>query len=165
MTGVQTCALPISLTGYCNRESFASRCVWLTQNSRSCAELRYIMPDRAKRKTLEIKWFSAFCGGSPYFLVIRLGLEPRTPTLKVLCSTSWASESCCLWREGVALKSDAKVWTFFVTAKFVSKKIGIVDEMSTMSTNDMVYPYNRGLWWGYRLGLLWNVNPKQTLKH
>ena len=33
--------------------------------------------------------------------------------------------------EGVALKSDAKVWTFFVTAKFVSKKIGIVDEMST----------------------------------
>ena len=44
--------------------------------------------------------------------------------------------------EGVALKSDAKVWTFFVTAKFVSKKIGIVDEMST---NDMVYPYNRGL--------------------
>jgi hypothetical protein len=47
-----------------------------------------------------------------------------------------------LWRGGVALKSDAKVWTFFVTAKFVSKKIGIVDEMST---NDMVYPYNRGL--------------------
>jgi len=61
-----------SLTGYCNRESFASRCVWLTQNSRSCAELRCIMPDRAKRKTLEIKWFSAFCGGSPYFLVIRV---------------------------------------------------------------------------------------------
>ena len=25
--------------------------------------------------------------------VIRLGLEPKTPTLKVLCSTCWASES------------------------------------------------------------------------
>ena len=28
-----------------------------------------------------------------FFLVIRLGLEPKTPTLKVLCSTCWASES------------------------------------------------------------------------
>ncbi len=25
--------------------------------------------------------------GSSFFFVIRLGLEPRTPTLKVLCST------------------------------------------------------------------------------
>ena len=76
-----------SLTGYCNRESFASRCVWLTQNSRSCAELRYIMPDRAKRKTLEIKWFSAFCGGSPYFLVIRL--EPLNSDAAWWVSTSY----------------------------------------------------------------------------
>ena len=38
------------------------------------------------------------------FLVIRLGFEPRTPTLKVLCSTSWASESdLCL-----LLKSECK---------------------------------------------------------
>ena len=28
-----------------------------------------------------------------FLLVIRLGLEPKTPTLKVLCSTCWASES------------------------------------------------------------------------
>ena len=26
-------------------------------------------------------------------IVTRMGLEPMTPTLKVLCSTSWASES------------------------------------------------------------------------
>ena len=30
--------------------------------------------------------------------VIRLGLEPRTPTLKVLCSTSGASESTAFKR-------------------------------------------------------------------
>ena len=49
-------------------------------------------------------------------LVIRLGLEPRTPTLKVLCSTSWASESSF----GLSLKCDAKVWFFFIPCKFLS---------------------------------------------
>ena len=44
-------------------------------------------------------------------LVIRLGLEPRTPTLKVLCSTSWASESPTLvWRS--SLKKQCKVTRF-----------------------------------------------------
>ena len=37
-----------SLTGYCNRESFASRCVCLTQNSRSCAELPCDPPGAAE---------------------------------------------------------------------------------------------------------------------
>ena len=32
--------------------------------------------------------------------VIRLGLEPKTPTLKVLCSTSWASGSTLLLLSG-----------------------------------------------------------------
>ena len=34
-----------------------------------------------------------FVRGTPSIRVIRVGLEPTTPTLKVLCSTSWASES------------------------------------------------------------------------
>ena len=42
--------------------------------------------------------------------VIRLGLEPRTPTLKVLCSTCWASESS---RFGTA-----NIETIFLTPKF-----------------------------------------------
>lgn len=55
-----------------NRESFASRLGWLTHYSRLCSENRCIVPDREKWKTLEIKWFSAFCGRSSDFLVIRL---------------------------------------------------------------------------------------------
>ena len=31
-------------------------------------------------------------------LVTRLGLEPRTPTLKVLCSTNWAIESLFFYK-------------------------------------------------------------------
>ena len=38
------------------------------------------------------------------FSVIRLGLEPKTPTLKVLCSTSWASGSPF----ALSLKSECK---------------------------------------------------------
>ena len=38
-------------------------------------------------------WLSGICLIFLLFSVIRLGLEPRTPTLKVLCSTCWASES------------------------------------------------------------------------
>ena len=34
-------------------------------------------------------------------LVTRLGLEPRTPSLKVMCSTNWAIESVANWRKNV----------------------------------------------------------------
>ena len=46
--------------------------------------------------------------------VTRMGLEPMTPTLKVLCSTNWASESKLtktMW------KASAKVQFFLLTAK------------------------------------------------
>ena len=42
---------------------------------------------RIKNKAADNLWLSAAS------MVIPLGLEPRTPTLKVLCSTCWASES------------------------------------------------------------------------
>ena len=69
-----------------NRESFASRLRWLTHYSRLCSENRCILPDRAKLKTLEIEWFSAFCGGRSDFLVIRL--EPLNSD-----AVSWVSGS------------------------------------------------------------------------
>ena len=50
-------------------------------------------------------------------LVIRMGLEPMTPTLKVLCSTNWASESY----QTSFSKASAKVLYFFDTAKLFSK--------------------------------------------
>ena len=40
----------------------------------------------------------------PFFSVICLGLEPRTPSLKGMCSTCWASRSAVCFR-----KSGAKV--------------------------------------------------------
>ena len=46
-----------------------------------------------KRKTADNDWLSAVFIVLLFVWVIRLGLEPRTPTLKVLCSTCWASES------------------------------------------------------------------------
>ena len=58
--------------GFAAAPSFASRLGWLTHYSRLCSENSCILPDRTKRKTLEIKWFSAFCGRSSDFLVIRL---------------------------------------------------------------------------------------------
>ena len=57
--------------------------------------------------------------------VIRLGLEPKTPTLKVLCSTNWASGSPLFAFDAVFLegsyfaKSGAKVLSFFHSAKFL----------------------------------------------
>ena len=60
-----------------------------------------------------------------FSLVIRLGLEPKTPTLKVLCSTNWASGSPLFAFDAVFLegnyfaKSGAKVLSFFHSAKFL----------------------------------------------
>ena len=51
-----------------------------------------------KRKTADNDWLSAVFIVLLFVWVIRLGFEPKTPTLKVLCSTCWASESilyCC----------------------------------------------------------------------
>ena len=45
------------------------------------------------------------------FQVIRLGLEPRTPSLKGMCSTCWASESF--------FKSGGKGKDFFVKSKSI----------------------------------------------
>ena len=42
-----------------------------------------------------------------------MGLEPMTPTLKVLCSTSWASGSPCAY----VLKASAKLRIFFWLCK------------------------------------------------
>ena len=44
-----------------------------------------------------------------FCLVIRMGLEPMTPTLKVLCSTSWASGSPLYF-----VKASAKVIRFLI---------------------------------------------------
>ena len=46
-----------------------------------------ILPDRGITKIAETVLVSAICGILSICSVIRLGLEPRTPTLKVLCST------------------------------------------------------------------------------
>ena len=71
-----------------NREQNCSR-LWLFTN---CTHLNPIMcvilPDRGITKIAETVLVSAICGILPFCSVIRLGLEPRTPTLKVLCSTS-----------------------------------------------------------------------------
>ena len=44
-------------------------------------------------------------------LVIRLGLEPKTPTLKVLCSTCWASESNLIFFLSKVPEKSGAVWT------------------------------------------------------
>ena len=46
-----------------------------------------------KRKSSDNVWLSELYSILLFVWVIRLGLEPKTPTLKVLCSTCWASES------------------------------------------------------------------------
>ena len=67
------------------------------------------------------------------FLVIRLGLEPRTPTLKVLCSTCWASESILIANQLfpdcgckgsyfylICKRSVEKSFNYFISLWFVS---------------------------------------------
>ena len=68
-----------------------------------------------KRKTADNDWLSAVFIVLLFVWVIRLGLEPKTPTLKVLCSTCWASESnlCC----SHFLIASAKVVLSFESAK------------------------------------------------
>ena len=53
-------------------------------------------------------------------LVIRLGLEPRTPTLKVLCSTCWASESSFF---RLRCKGTAFCWIVQIFRQLFFKKI------------------------------------------
>ena len=47
---------------------------------------------KPNKRAIRVKYIKKDTLTSALF-VIRLGLEPKTPTLKVLCSTSWASGS------------------------------------------------------------------------
>ena len=76
-----------------NREQNCSRRRLFTNCTLPYLTMFTILPDRGITKIAETVLVSAICGILPICSVIRLGLEPRTPTLKVLCSTSWASES------------------------------------------------------------------------
>ena len=103
---------------FINREQNCSRHRLFTNCTPPYLTIFTILPDRGITKIAETVLVSAICGILPICSVIRLGLEPRTPTLKVLCSTSWASESR-LWKpHGLFPKSDAKLWSFFQIAKY-----------------------------------------------
>ena len=45
--------------------------------------------------------------------VIHLGFEPKTPTLKVLCSTNWANESLVI---GLGIEPKLQEWKSCVLA-------------------------------------------------
>ena len=62
----------------CSRHGLFTNCTPL--NPTMCV----ILPDRGITKIAETVLVSAICGILPFCSVIRLGLEPRTPTLKVL---------------------------------------------------------------------------------
>ena len=77
----------IRLVGEVRRRSFQKHFVKLWDRAKN-----------ATRKWIKRRWKKqgenpAFWEENPSIRVIRVGLEPTTPTLKVLCSTSWASES------------------------------------------------------------------------
>ncbi len=71
-----------------NREQNCSRFGLFTNCTPLNPTMCVILPDRDITKIAETVLVSAICGILPFCSVIRLGLEPRTPTLKVLCSTS-----------------------------------------------------------------------------
>ena len=71
-----------------NREQNCSRRRLFTNCTPPYLTMFTILPDRGITKIAETVLVSAICGILPICSVIRLGLEPRTPTLKVLCSTS-----------------------------------------------------------------------------
>ncbi len=71
-----------------NREQNCSRRRLFTNCTPPYLTMFTILPDRGITKIAETVLVSAICSILPICSVIRLGLEPRTPTLKVLCSTS-----------------------------------------------------------------------------
>ncbi len=71
-----------------NREQNCSRRRLFTNCTPPYLTMFTILPDRGITKIAETVLVSAICGILPICSVIRLGLEPRTPTLKVLCSTN-----------------------------------------------------------------------------
>ena len=73
---------------FINREQNCSRRRLFTNCTPPYLTMFTILPDRGITKIAETVLVSAICGNLPFCSVIRLGLEPRTPTLKVLCSTS-----------------------------------------------------------------------------
>ncbi len=72
---------------FINREQNCSRRRLFTNCTPPYLIMFTILPDRGITKIAETVLVSAICGILPIYSVIRLGLEPRTPTLKVLCST------------------------------------------------------------------------------
>ena len=71
-----------------NRVQNDTRLVLHTNCTRQSRTGRTQMPFGHKEKNTATEPVAVFCSILPNTLVIRLGLEPRTPTLKVLCSTS-----------------------------------------------------------------------------
>ena len=74
------------------------------------------------KKSPTIRWYCRTC---LFFVavwlcsyVIRLGLEPRTPTLKVLCSTCWASESILIANQ-LFPDCGCKDREFFINTKII----------------------------------------------
>ena len=73
---------------FINREQNCSRRRLFTNCTPPYLTMFTILPDRDITQIAETVLVSAICGILPICFVIRLGFEPRTPTLKVLCSTS-----------------------------------------------------------------------------
>ena len=71
-----------------NREQNCSRRRLFTNCTPLNPTMCVILPDRGITKIAETVLVSAICSILPFCSVIRVGLEPTTPTLKVLCSTS-----------------------------------------------------------------------------
>ncbi len=69
---------------FINREQNCSRRRLFTNCTPPYLIMFTILPDRGITKIAETVLVSAICGILPICSVIRLGLEPRTPTLKVL---------------------------------------------------------------------------------
>ena len=92
---------------------------WFTVSVKPCRFWR----EQKRKKQLSL---SDNCLIFSVLLVIRVGLEPTTPTLKVLCSTSWASESpLCLFKSAFGRRSPekrCKVKDFFFIIQILKQK-------------------------------------------
>lgn len=87
----------------------------------------FILPDRDITKIAETILVSAICLILPFGFVTPEGLEPSTQWLRVICSTNWATESCCFGSRSLrplqALKGLPCVLRCKVTALFLIDKI------------------------------------------
>lgn len=99
-----------------------SKMNWMQKRERLKWNLQMIETQKGKNENAMVWWTKCKKRNnhndySSFYLVIRMGLEPMTPTLKVLCSTNWASESY----QTFFSKASAKVLFFFDTAKLFAK--------------------------------------------